>query len=178
MPDMDRIELVTIITAVVGAVTGTFATALTLYAAAQDRRARRRVVVTSADLSCLGLIDGATWAIGITARNPGERTVTLQSGYLLIDGVGKYFARPIVDVDLPHDLEEGKSVTLYFRLAEILTAAIDAGSTERLEIRGEFESAIGTRYTQVGTLFVPISTWTKLLSPAHRAKIEPSNEPG
>lgn len=159
--------------AVVGAVTGVFATALTLYTTAQERRAKRRVVTVSSEVCGLGVIDGPVWTVALTVRNPGERTVTIERAYLLIDGLSFQARSLAAGSDLPHDLEDGKSLTMFYALADVVAGALEAGQSGTLKIRGEVvESGAGTKYTQAGTLFVPLSTWHKFLPPDLQAKIE------
>lgn len=141
MPNIDWGRVIELgIAAVVGAV------AIATYLLTRRGKQRFITVKVSNGMHAAGAAT-SEWMLFVTAMNPGERAVSLEStGFLLPNGSSLVIFGSNTTTGLPVDLQEGQSVMAWVELAEVVTQLRQAGYRGRVKLRGFVRSAIGAEY--------------------------------
>jgi len=155
MPSVTWTEAIIALVALYGA-------GLSTYTLIMSISNQKRKVTATLTWGVIGDNQRPSWVFFLTAANPGNRTVTLSTPYILLPN-GKRFVIPQMpgNVVFPHDLEEGKNCIAWFPISDVIQALTDEGYQNNISIIGVFTDALGTDYKSkefIGNL----SEWKKL----------------
>ena len=139
---MDWIQFATTVVAII-------AVFLSVVTYVTNRRERRRIVKVSLSI---GLITYGSTVVSesviITCSNPGNRRVTVSSVFVLLPLDNTLVSRNQSDGShvLPHDLEEGKSCTVWLPVKDVAENLKNHGFGNIVKFRGACRDAIGNVY--------------------------------
>lgn len=141
---MDLKDWTAVVIAVV-AVYGAFVSTYNLVVAGRQRT--RQITVTLAR-GLLTLGADPTTMFFLTAANPGDRTVTLTGCHLLLPNRKKLvMPRAQGTVTFPHELQEGKNCTFWFRVREVVGALAAEGFRGEVALIAVFTDALDRTYS-------------------------------
>ena len=138
---METKDIITLIVAV-------YAAGLSTYVAVVQRRDKRPQI--EAKLAFGFLTFGPRLSdqqLLLTAANVGERTVTLAAGGLLLPDKSQVISFANNSTDrFPHQLEAGKSMTMWFELGPLIGRLAERGHSGTVKVRAMFRDQTSREY--------------------------------
>ena len=111
------------------------------------RQWKRRIKVMIGS-AIIGTSPEPTNALVITAANPGPRPITIHGAALQLPNRKQLVVvrRAPYDVELPHELKEGKNCQFFFPLQEIVRGLSEEGFSGKVTLRGVIRDGLGKEY--------------------------------